>query len=257
MPALPAELCRTDPAEHARVGLAAARRVSGSLHEVVTAMDQAAALGASALPGWSRGHVVSHLARNADGLVNLLTWARTGIEHPMYASNADRDADIEEGAQRLVRVQCEDLCAADDRFQRAAERLSPEDWLATVVNRQGRRVPVSLVPWLRVNEVLVHLTDLDRGVGFDRVVELAGADAGPVLDFVVWTYAERTDVPAVRLVVDLPGGDRREWTVGAGEPRVVRGEAAAALAWLTGRGSRGLALVDDPTGAVPASPAWL
>ena len=49
----------------------------------------------SALPGWSRAHVVAHLARNADALVNLLTWARTGVETPMYPSRAVRDADIE------------------------------------------------------------------------------------------------------------------------------------------------------------------
>ena len=28
--------------------------------------------GPSLLPGWSRGHVLSHIARNADGLSNLL-----------------------------------------------------------------------------------------------------------------------------------------------------------------------------------------
>src|SRR5947209_4673969 len=33
----------------------------------------------SLLPGWTRGHVLAHLARNADALVNLLTWARTGV----------------------------------------------------------------------------------------------------------------------------------------------------------------------------------
>jgi maleylpyruvate isomerase len=32
----------------------------------------------SALPGWSRAHVLTHVARNADAMINLLTWARTG-----------------------------------------------------------------------------------------------------------------------------------------------------------------------------------
>src|SRR5919198_6055635 len=52
----------------------------------------------SRLAGWSRGHVLTHLARNADALVNLLTWARTGVERPMYVSSDQRDADIEAGA---------------------------------------------------------------------------------------------------------------------------------------------------------------
>jgi maleylpyruvate isomerase len=42
--------------------------------------------GPSLLPGWSRRTVIAHVARNADALCNLLTWARTGVETPMYAS---------------------------------------------------------------------------------------------------------------------------------------------------------------------------
>ena len=49
-------------------------------------LDPAQLAGPSRLPGWTRGHVLSHLARNADALVNLLTWARTGTEARMYAS---------------------------------------------------------------------------------------------------------------------------------------------------------------------------
>ena len=52
----------------------------------------------SLLPGWSRGHVLTHIARNADGLGNLLTWAQTGVETPQYASLGDRAAQIEAGA---------------------------------------------------------------------------------------------------------------------------------------------------------------
>jgi maleylpyruvate isomerase len=33
----------------------------------------------SLLPGWTRGHVLSHLARDAEGGTRLLGWARTGI----------------------------------------------------------------------------------------------------------------------------------------------------------------------------------
>lgn len=57
----------------------------------------------SYLPGWSRAHVVAHVARNADALVNLLTWARTGVETPMYASGDQRAREIEEGARRASR----------------------------------------------------------------------------------------------------------------------------------------------------------
>ena len=58
--------------------------------------DEAAA--PSRLPGWSRGHVLTHLARNADGFLNLLAWAASGDETPMYPSEEARDRGVEEGA---------------------------------------------------------------------------------------------------------------------------------------------------------------
>lgn len=199
--------------------------------------------------------MVSHLARNADGLVNLLGWARTGIEHPMYASQADREADIEEGSHRLAQVQHEDLRAADERFMQAADALSDSDWQANVTGRTGTPLPVALVPWMRLTEVLVHQVDLNLGMDFDGVVEMAGEQAEPLVDYVVTRFTYRGEVPAMRLAIELPSGDERTWTVGMGdEPREIHSTAAPALAWLTGRN-------DDETDSVvgdrPRLPAWL
>ncbi|MFG1700137.1 maleylpyruvate isomerase N-terminal domain-containing protein [Nonomuraea sp. NPDC049309] len=36
----------------------------------------------SLLPGWTRGHVLAHVAQNAGSCLNLLTWARTGVRTP-------------------------------------------------------------------------------------------------------------------------------------------------------------------------------
>lgn len=254
-------------ARHAREGLAAARRASDALRDVVGTMDDVAVHGPSGLAGWTRGHVISHLARNADGLLNLLIWARTGVEHPMYASTADRDADIAEGALRMRQVQQEDLGAASDRFFWAAEKLSESAWSVSLgQHRSGRDLNAQEVPWLRLIEVLVHMVDLDRGVGFDQAVALAGEQIGTVFDYVLRGYSGRTDVPATRLEVMLPSGEARSWTFGAeglgadglggeglgGAVRSVSGSASVALAWLTGR-SAGENLV----GEVPALPAWM
>src|SRR5256885_14871189 len=51
----------------------------------------------SLLPGWSRGHVLTHVARNADGLANLLTWAHTGVVTPQHARLEQPDADVPAG----------------------------------------------------------------------------------------------------------------------------------------------------------------
>ena len=73
-------------------------RATARLLATARKLDDADLAAPSRLPGWTRGHVLAHLARNADGCVNLLTWARTGIETPQYASDERRDADIETGA---------------------------------------------------------------------------------------------------------------------------------------------------------------
>ncbi|MEU8615746.1 maleylpyruvate isomerase N-terminal domain-containing protein, partial [Actinoplanes sp. NPDC048791] len=49
-------------------------------------LEDSAMSAPSALPGWTVGHVLTHVARNADAYTNLLTWARTGVETPAYAS---------------------------------------------------------------------------------------------------------------------------------------------------------------------------
>ena len=242
-------------AHHARTGLALARRAQARVDEIVSAMDEATSHGASLLPGWSRRHVISHLARNADGLVNLLNWAKTGIEHPMYASAADRDADIDEGSRRLFQIQQEDLAAASGRFFTAADDLPTGDWTATVTARGGVAVPATIIPWMRVNELLVHTVDLDRDVTFDDLVETAGEHLETVLSFMVSRFAGRTDVPSVLLEIILPDGTARAASLGgsttAATPRVT-GSAASAIAWLTGRSTGA-----DLTGDVPALPAWI
>src|SRR5690242_11782732 len=70
----------------------------------------------SHLAAWTRAHIVSHLARNADALCNLLAWARTGVVTPMYPSAEARVEGIEQGVQRPVAEQRADLVAASARF---------------------------------------------------------------------------------------------------------------------------------------------
>src|SRR4051812_993952 len=48
----------------------------------------------SLLPGWTRGHLVAHLANSGEALANVLN----GL--PPYASQEARNADIEAGSGR-------------------------------------------------------------------------------------------------------------------------------------------------------------
>jgi maleylpyruvate isomerase len=227
------------------------REATERLDLIVSGLDDETIHRPSRLPGWSRAHVVTHLARNADALVNLLTWARTGVEHPMYASAADRDADIHEGADRLAQILREDLHAACDRFQVAATAMPAQAWAASVMGRQPTPIPAANVPYMRLHEVWVHLVDLDLGVAF---ADIPQTHLEHMLGESVSRQIQRPDGPTVRLKVELPDGGERVWDLlGGRDGRVheVTGSAAEAIAWLTGReDGEGL------SGDVPKLPAW-
>jgi maleylpyruvate isomerase len=235
--------------EHATTGLAAVREATEVLLKEVSGLDDAEIGLPSRLPGWTRAHVVTHLARNADALVNLLTWARTGIEHPMYHSRADRDADIEEGAHRLAQVIREDLIAASARLEHAAGRLSGSDWQATIAHRTGRMFPAGEVPVMRLFEVCVHLVDLDIGVGFD---DLRDDHLEQLLDLAVHPHLSRTEGEPVELRVELSDGGQRAWRIlvpAAAGSTEISGPASTIVAWLAGR-------ADGSSRSLPELPAW-
>lgn len=197
----------------------------------------------SLLPGWSRQHLLAHVARNADALVNLLSWARTGVETPMYPSAAARDAGIAETATLPSAQLRTEVLAATGRLVDAIRGMPDAAWSAQVRTAQGRTVPASQVPWMRCREVWVHAVDLDAGVEFadvpDDVLAALGDDV-----FRMWDV--RDQVPDVAVFA----GDR-EWGTGG---LAVAGTLPAVTSWLTGR-SPGAELTAD--GPLPTLAAWL
>ncbi|MFR9730156.1 maleylpyruvate isomerase family mycothiol-dependent enzyme [Saccharopolyspora sp. MS10] len=229
--------------------LAAIERGTQRLLDVGESLDDASVRRASLLPGWSRAHVLTHLARNADGLLNLLIWAKTGAEHPMYASPADRDADIEEGSERGHRLLLEDVVASHGRFAHAVRTLPDSAWTAEVIGREP--MPAHHVLRKRLFELWVHLADLDGGFGFEDIPE---PDVEQLLEDAVQQFGGRSDVPAVTVVVDFQGARTRSWELRGttSMPVQVRGTPGAMLGWLLGRtGDEAL------EGAAPALPVWL
>ena len=199
--------------------------------------------GPSLLPGWSRGTVLAHVARNADALVNLLTWARTGVETPMYASPEARDAGIAETAGLPAAELRAEVLAATGRFAAAVRELPEEAWSAEVRTAQGRTVPASEVPWMRCREVWVHAIDLDAGVGWDEVPEEVLA---ALVDDVFRMWQRRGQTPGLTVF-----SGARTWGEG---PVAVSGALPAVAGWVTGR-SAGAGLEAD--GGLPGLPAWL
>ncbi|MDF9811752.1 maleylpyruvate isomerase family mycothiol-dependent enzyme [Streptomyces sp. SPB162] len=207
----------------------------------------------SYLPGWSRAHVVAHVARNAHALVNLLIWARTGVETPMYASGDQRGREIEEGARRPAEDLRADLLAADGRLAKELAALPDECWAATVRTARGREVPVSLVPWMRVREVWVHAVDLNIDTSFDDVPHDVCV---ALVDDVAASFQDRPDCPSVRLRSE---DGAHTWLLGdsgGAEPVVVSGDLGGLAAYVTGRPVPG-PLYPTGGGSLPKLPAWL
>ncbi|WP_019854180.1 maleylpyruvate isomerase family mycothiol-dependent enzyme [Actinopolyspora mortivallis] len=231
--------------------IAAVQGATSTLLSTVEAMDEVTVHAPSLLPGWKRAHVITHLARHADGCVNLLTWAHTGVEHPMYPSAEDRDADIAEGAHRSHRLLFEDLAASAGRFFEAARGLHAQDWHTEVVISPGKPVPAYEVLRRRLLEVRVHLVDLDYGPGF---ADIPRGDLETLLNDTVRQLVGRPDVPPLSMTIEFDDGSSTVWELGEArnERRRVRGRADRVLGWLLGRTGP-----DELTGSPPTLPPWL
>ncbi|HEY5155071.1 MAG TPA: maleylpyruvate isomerase N-terminal domain-containing protein, partial [Acidimicrobiales bacterium] len=82
----------------------------------------------SSLPGWTRAHVISHLARNADSHTWLFEGAMVGEVRHQYPSLETRQEEIEAGADRAPQVLRDDLRAACDRLESAWRDLGDHGW---------------------------------------------------------------------------------------------------------------------------------
>ena len=187
----------------------------------------------SLLPGWTRGHVLTHWARNADGQTRMLLAAARGKVVAQYPGGDDqRETDIEAGAARSAPLILQDARTAVDRVEDVWRRMPPEAWSRPTGARIGQR-PAWKSVWARWRETEIHHVDLDAGYTHqDWPPEFVGL----MLPRVLPTLAARLpDDVAVQVQVT----DRR-WpsdnaTATSSDPIVIHGTAAAVLCWLTGR----------------------
>jgi maleylpyruvate isomerase len=230
--------------------LAAIEHATEAMLNTVESLDELSVRQPSLLDGWSRAHVITHLARNADGCTNLLIWARTGIEHPMYASGDDRDDAIEEGAVHSHRLLMEDLAAASERFANSARALPVPAWAAELYDAAGDPMPAHHTLRIRLLEVWVHTVDLDCDLDF---ADIPATHAEQLLEDVAQFFGGRPDVPALSLEVDF-GTHRRNWELrGTTEPSSrVSGAPGPMLGWLLGRTD-----AEELSGSPPDLPEWL
>ena len=196
-----------------------------------------AVLAPSLCEGWSRGHVLAHLARNADALVRVCDVALTGAPDTMYDDVESRDADIERGARRSAHEHATDIRDTAARLADRLEALRPEHAEVRVERTPGGfPIAVGMVPFMRLREVVFHHVDLAAGFTF--------ADVEPDLARrFVDDAVTRLGSAAPELALSLRSDEGDTWRLGAEDGAAtaeVTGPLAGLLLWLARRDASGV-----------------
>lgn len=202
--------------------------------------------------GWTRGHVLTHLARNADGISDTLAGALRGEIVPRYPGGTDgRNAAIDDGAARPYAALVADVQDSADRLDRMFGAIGDADGWALPTEHGD---PAADWVFRRWREVEVHRVDLAGGYTAQRWPALFVRTMLPVaLD----GLRSRVATP-VRVRVSADGstaaeqvGIERAYGEG-GDPLEVTGPDWAVLAWLVGRPSA----AEGALSATPRLDSW-
>jgi maleylpyruvate isomerase len=118
----------------------------------------------SLLDGWSIGHVIAHLARNADSVSRRLKAAGRCEHAVQYPGGPEgRAREIDEGASRGYPELCADLAEACALLESTAAGLAAEAWAVTSTSVAGVEQDAATVLERRIREVVIHRSDLGQG----------------------------------------------------------------------------------------------
>jgi maleylpyruvate isomerase len=178
----------------------------------------------SPLPGWTRGHVLSHIEGVGLALARQARYALRGQLIDVYdGGRPARDAAIEAGHRRSAPQFTAALAAALDEIDASWAAVEPGDWERPARYRDGVLLDAGLAWW---RELEIHTVDLDLG---RAIADWSPEFCAHTVDFL----APR--IPAgVRLTCTAPDGGHR-LTVGTGSPVEVTGTLPDLAAWLAGR----------------------
>lgn len=189
--------------------------------------------------GWSRDHVLNHLARNAEALTRLVGAAVDSTGESMYASPEQRDLDIEAGVGRPQSELVADVQDTAEPLAKALQRLAPEH--ADIVLERTPGGPTfkgGMLPFLRLREVVYHHVDLDVGFGFDDL------DGDLQVLFIENELKRQQGAPtAPSVTIRSDEGD--VWTIGEGDADVV-GSRGGILRWFARQDPSGVRSADLP-----------
>lgn len=131
------------------------------------------------LPGWTRRHVLGHLHYNALVLGRLARSVVVGAPEPL-GPPVDRWQAWRERSQQMPARHLRDLVVwSQEDLEAAFGELDAATRSGRIAEVPGIRVPAEDLPWLRVRELVIHLTDLDGAMDLERL------PAGLITRFVV------------------------------------------------------------------------
>jgi maleylpyruvate isomerase len=117
----------------------------------------------SLLPGWTVGHVITHVTNSGDGHLRMLDAAAEGTVGRQYPGGIEQRAeDIEAGARRPAVEQIADLRRSIVALERRWHSMP--SWQGFGATPRGGDVPIADLPYLRIREVAIHHVDL--GIGY-------------------------------------------------------------------------------------------
>jgi len=117
----------------------------------------------SVLPGWTVGHVATHIARNAEGHMRMLEAARRGEVGAMYPGGQEqRTNDIQAGSGRTAQELAADVSATAGAIEAVWAGMPGGAWSGRG-DMVGGEVVMRDLPFIRWREVAVHHSDLDLG----------------------------------------------------------------------------------------------
>ncbi|MFY9932898.1 MAG: maleylpyruvate isomerase family mycothiol-dependent enzyme [Streptosporangiaceae bacterium] len=122
----------------------------------------------SLLEGWTRAHVLAHLARGGDAMRRVLAGVRSGHDRPAYTSAQARQAEIEESAARPAKDLMDDVADSAMALRTVARQLPGDRWQVPVRILDSAPFPAAQLLTRRLVEVELHHCDLGIGYGPER-----------------------------------------------------------------------------------------
>ncbi|MFD6175403.1 MULTISPECIES: maleylpyruvate isomerase family mycothiol-dependent enzyme [unclassified Isoptericola] len=210
--------------------LADADAALAALIDVVRTLPDDAGAAPSPLDGWTRGHVLSHVANVGAALARQAEYAARGEKvEPYDGGRAGRDAAIEAGARRTAAEHLAALETTRARLAAAWPDANDALWGAPVAYRDGVLADALLAWW---REARIHAVDATAGLATEH---------GTALGYASWDDAFCAHLDEF-LAVRLPDG-------GAGLELV--GDRRDVAAWLAGRTPSGPVSATRDGAAVP------